>query len=192
MTGASQPKARFFSLSRVTLGCLTLLCLGLVLSAVNAEQPALSPTVAEQSRPACLVSDGATVHITVELAHTSEQRRQGLMGRGELPPNAGMLFQYNTRRPADHGFWMYRTLIPLDIAYLEENGTIVAINRMYPCPSDSPGNCPTYQAGAAFSGALEMNQGFFAQNGIEVGDRFSLGPVGCEEYKERPLANEVR
>ena len=67
-----------------------------------------------------------------------------------MAPDAGMLFKYREPRSASHGFWMYKTLIPLDIAYLNEDGKIGSIRKMVPCPSASGSGCPTYPAGVPF------------------------------------------
>jgi uncharacterized membrane protein (UPF0127 family) len=66
---------------------------------------------------------------------------------------------------------MKDTLIPLSIAFWNESGAIVAILDMEPCPDDE---CPSYDPGVDFVGALEVNQGFFDEHGIDVGDRVRL------------------
>ncbi|MCL7944617.1 DUF192 domain-containing protein [Marinobacter sp. ATCH36] len=128
---------------------------------------------------ACLISAEQAVPITVEIAKSSDERSRGLMEREILAEDAGMLFVYSGERRADHGFWMYRTLIPLDIAYMDRRGVIRAIRQMTPCPSSQGRDCPTYRAGVPFYLALEMNLGYFESRGIEVGDRLSLEPSDC-------------
>lgn len=130
-------------------------------------------------KQACLESTDRTESIRVEIAESPGERSRGLMGRKSLPADAGMLFVYSDQRQADHGFWMYQTLIPLDIAYLDRNGVIRAIQQMAPCPSDQGRDCPTYPAGVPFYQALEMNRGFFESRGFDVGDRLSLEPSDC-------------
>jgi uncharacterized membrane protein (UPF0127 family) len=112
-----------------------------------------------------------TITFTVELAENDEQRTHGLMERPQLAEDAGMVFLYNQPQDASAGFWMFRTLIPLDIAFFDSTGRIVSILSMEPCASPNPGVCRTYPAGAAYSGALEVNAGTFAKHGIRVGDR---------------------
>ncbi|WP_111496184.1 DUF192 domain-containing protein [Marinobacter bohaiensis] len=119
----------------------------------------------------CLESRKGVVPITVELAVTPSQRERGLMGRESLPADHGMLFVYKQPRAADATFWMYRTFIPLDIAYIDQTGEIKAIRKMLPCTADNPSRCPTYPAGAEHVWALEMNQGFFREKQVLVGDR---------------------
>jgi uncharacterized membrane protein (UPF0127 family) len=125
-----------------------------------------------------LVSGADTVPIRVELAVTDEQRAFGLMVRPSLPPDAGMLFLYDSTQPADAGFWMYRTRMPLDIAFLDSAGIIRAIRSMAPCDSTFPQACPSYPAGVPYRAALEVNQGFFTRRGLTVGDRVLLEDVG--------------
>jgi uncharacterized protein len=114
---------------------------------------------------------GSEVTITAELADTNEQRAYGLMERESLPPDHGMLFTYPDRQDGGSGFWMYRTLIPLDIAFLDEAGQIVAIEQMRPCEATNPRLCPVYSPGVPYVAALEVNHGFFGRHGIQTGDR---------------------
>lgn len=128
---------------------------------------------------ACFVSGTGTVPVELEVASTSEQRQTGLMGRKSMAPDAGMLFEYSEPRQASHGFWMYKTLIPLDIAYLNQDGVIGSIRQMVPCASASGSGCPTYPAGVPFIQAVEMNAGFFREYGIRPGDRLLVGKDNC-------------
>lgn len=124
---------------------------------------------------ACFLTEKRTVPVTLEVAKTFRQRQFGLMARNHLAPNAGMWFQYPEFQGPDRGFWMYRTILELDIAYLDETGTVGSIRTMEPCPSSRPGDCPSYPAGVEFSSAVEVNKGFFAKHGIGVGDRMTTG-----------------
>ncbi|SNC74551.1 hypothetical protein SAMN04487881_2437 [Marinobacter sp. es.048] len=128
---------------------------------------------------ACFVSASGVVPVKLEIASTSEQRQKGLMGRTSMAADAGMLFKYREPRSASHGFWMYKTLIPLDIAYLSEDGKIGSIRKMVPCPSASGSGCPTYPAGVPFIQAVEMNAGFYREYGIRPGDHLYLGKENC-------------
>ncbi|WP_372998185.1 DUF192 domain-containing protein [Marinobacter sp.] len=128
---------------------------------------------------ACFATAQGPVEVALEVASTAEQRRKGLMGRTSLAPDAGMLFEYQEPREASHGFWMYQTLIPLDIAYLNRDGVIGSIREMVPCSSANGSGCPTYPAGVPFIKAVEMNAGFFLEHGIRRGDRLYLGAGNC-------------
>jgi uncharacterized membrane protein (UPF0127 family) len=92
------------------------------------------------------------------------------MERTTLGADSGMLFVYDRRQSARSAFWMYRTLIPLDIAFIDGDGRIVSLQTMPPCEAGKPAQCPTYAPGRAYHAALEVNAGYFAERGISEGD----------------------
>jgi uncharacterized membrane protein (UPF0127 family) len=146
-----------------------LLALVLASAAVAcADGPAPGDDAAERPR-VVIEAAGGTVSIDVEVADEGFERRAGLMGRTNLPAGAGMAFLFP--EPTDASFWMKDTLVPLSIAFWDEGGAIVAILDMQPCPDHE---CPSYDPGVDFVGALEVNQGFFDEHGIDVGDRVRL------------------
>jgi uncharacterized membrane protein (UPF0127 family) len=118
-------------------------------------------------------SEDDTIRVDVEVADDERERLTGLMGRTSLPPDAGMAFVFP--ESASRSFWMKNTFIPLSIAFWDEAGSIVAILDMEPCTED---DCPSYDPGVDFVGALEVNQGFFEEHGIEIGDRVRLVEAG--------------
>ncbi|MFJ4289219.1 DUF192 domain-containing protein [Cupriavidus sp. NPDC089707] len=101
--------------------------------------------------------------IQAEVAATPAAREQGLMYRKSMPVNGGMLFVFEQK--AGHCFWMRNTELPLSIAFLADDGTIVNIEDM--APRTESNHCPK----AAIRYALEMNQGWFAQKGIRAGTK---------------------
>ena len=115
-----------------------------------------------------------THRVTVELAETPEQQALGLMERRSLAADAGMLFLYATAQPESSAFWMFRTRIPLDIAFIDSAGVIRTIRTMEPCTSELAQSCPSYAAGAPYRAALEVNGGWFAARRIAVGHRLLL------------------
>jgi uncharacterized membrane protein (UPF0127 family) len=146
-----------------------LMALVLAFAAVAcADAPAPSESAAERPRLVIEAADGP-VSVDVEVADEGFERRVGLMGRTKLPAGAGMAFLFP--EPTPGSFWMKDTLIPLSIAFWNESGAIVAILDMEPCPDDE---CPSYDPGVDFVGALEVNQGFFDEHRIDVGDRVRL------------------
>ena len=124
-----------------------------------------------------LVRARDTLQLTLELAVSAEQKSMGLMERRQLADSAGMLFVYDSIQPGDAGFWMYRTRIPLDIAFLDSAGVIRAVRSMTPCPITIAQGCPTYAPDVPYRYALEVNAGFFARHGIGVGDSLRLGDL---------------
>ncbi|HSP57863.1 MAG TPA: DUF192 domain-containing protein [Halomonas sp.] len=132
-----------------------------------------------QTVPVVVHSDQGPHRLMVEAARTQAQRSKGLMDRDHLEPEAGMLFLYRQTQASRNGFWMFRTRIALDIAFIGEDGEIVAIETMQPCESSSPGDCPVTRPGAAYVAALEVNAGYFEERGIKVGDCVSW-PGSCD------------
>ena len=108
--------------------------------------------------------------LRVEVARTERERQRGLMGREHLDEDAGMLFLYRDTQSPRSGFWMYRTLIPLDIAFIDGDGRIAAVFTMWPCGSANPAECPVTYPGVPYRAALEVNAGAFERWGVEEGD----------------------
>jgi hypothetical protein len=142
--------------------------------------PVEAPLLAFDTAAVRIATGSDTLPLRVELALDEEQRALGLMERPTLPADAGMLFWYPQPQPGSNGYWMFRTRIPLDIAFLGADGVILTIRAMEPCVSQDPRWCPSYPAGAEFRGALEVNRGFFERHGIGPGDRVLL-PGGISE-----------
>ena len=111
----------------------------------------------------------AEVLVEVSIAETPESRQRGLMFVEEMGQDSGMAFVQE--EAVQQPFWMKNTLIPLSIAFWDEAGRIQAILDMAPCRQET---CPLYDPGVPWIGAVEVNQGFFADNGIEVGDTVML------------------
>jgi len=102
--------------------------------------------------------------VTAEVADEPDERRSGLMFRDSLAADSGMLFVMP--RPERAAFWMKNTTLPLSVAYISPGGVIVEIHDLEPL-DEKP--VPSSFPNIAY--ALEMKQGWFAENGILAGDR---------------------
>jgi uncharacterized membrane protein (UPF0127 family) len=107
-------------------------------------------------------------NIRAELAQTDAQRSIGLMHRREMASHEGMLFVFD--QPGVQCFWMKNTLLPLSIAFLADDGTVVNIADMKPQSLDS--HCSAQPVRYA----LEMNQGWFAKRGVKTGFKLAGAP----------------
>jgi uncharacterized membrane protein (UPF0127 family) len=138
--------------------------LSLLAAALLGWQPAARAQPAEPNPPLPHVFLQAGIHrIKAEVAGTPLERSRGLMLRKALQANSGMLFVFQDA--AMHCFWMKNTLIPLSIAFIEDDGTIVNLADMQ--PHDESSHCP----GKPVRYALEMDQGWFKAKGIRPGDK---------------------
>lgn len=111
-------------------------------------------------------STGSEYNLTVEVARTAEERARGLMFREELAEDAGMLFVYESDSAAS--FWMKDTLIPLSIAFIAADGTILEVQDMEPLSEERHRPAQPYRY------ALEVNRGWFEGHGLGAGDRVEI------------------
>lgn len=100
--------------------------------------------------------------LTCELADSPEKRNKGLMYRKNLEKDGCMLFVFPEEEILY--FWMKDTYIPLDIAFMDKEGKILAIKKMQ--PQDTTPVSSVHPA----KYALEMNQNWFFENNIKEGD----------------------
>ncbi|MBI3325715.1 MAG: DUF192 domain-containing protein [Nitrospinae bacterium] len=113
------------------------------------------------------------LEVEAERAASPETRTRGLMDRSSLPANQGMLFIFDSPQPLS--FWMFNTLIPLDIIFADERRRIVTIHASVP-PCLPPRRCPTYPSHSPAQFVLEINGGLALKAGIAVGDELRWVP----------------
>ncbi|NNG03346.1 MAG: DUF192 domain-containing protein [Inquilinus sp.] len=123
------------------------------------------PASAQESSDLWIETEaGGRYKFRVELALTPAQQARGLMNRASMASDAGMLFVFDSERPAS--FWMKNTLISLDMLFIGADGRIVNIGeRTTPLSTDS------VPAAAPVKAVLEINGGLSAILGIRAGDR---------------------
>ena len=115
--------------------------------------------------------------LDVSLAEDEYTRSNGLMNTKQLASNHGMLFRWPEASP--RSFWMKDTSIPLDIAFIADDGTITNIEQMVPFSlksvlSTKPASC-----------ALEVNSGWFKEKGIKPGDTVD-GVFNFQKVESQP------
>jgi uncharacterized protein len=114
-----------------------------------------------------LGSGGVLLTVDAELATTVDTRTRGLMERPSLPADQGMLFIFEVAQPLS--FWMFNTLIPLDIIFADAKQRITSIYASVP-PCRPPLRCPTYSSDGLAQFVLEVNAGTAAKSGVGIGD----------------------
>ena len=112
----------------------------------------------------------------VEIVDTDPQRYKGLMFREKLGRDEGMLFIYD--EPAYQSMWMKNTLIPLSVAFVDDNGVILNIEEMQPQTLDS------HMSAGPATYSIEANKGWFAQKGVKPGDKVTGLPARKAQLKK--------
>jgi len=164
--------------SSLRTAVLGVLVVGLMaLPAPSRAQDAVG-TCGDANSPYAVVQIDTFPRLDLELARTSQEHQLGLGDREYVPPDSGMLFVYQS--PSTESYWMYHTLIPLSIAWIDRNGSIVDIQDMPrlndPYDQQEAGR-HVYTPSGAYWYALEVNEGWFVQHGVGVGQQivFCLG-----------------
>ncbi len=140
----------------------------LVLALIFPRPLPLEPADAPQSGLPLTKLQAGSHLITAQLALTPRQQQKGLMFRRSMRVDEGMLFVF--QEAAIKCFWMMNTYLPLTLAFIEQDGSIVSLHDMHPRSFRS--NCSTRPVRYV----LEMNQGWFAERGVKVGARLSGQP----------------
>jgi uncharacterized protein len=148
------------SMMNTALSTLAALVLAAAAVPVCAQEP-------QTNLPRVTLSAGMH-QIDAQVAQTIEQRTMGLMHRKEMPQHEGMLFVFD--RPTIQCFWMKDTLLPLSVAFIADDGTVVNLAEMKPLALDS--HC----SDKPVRFVLEMNQGWFAKKGLKPGTKLAGDP----------------
>jgi uncharacterized membrane protein (UPF0127 family) len=170
--------ARTLVLAALATGLIVVLVVGFVVMPARGRAQSALGACGDSSAPYAEVQIDTYPRIDLELARTAQEHERGLMDRPEMPPDNGMLFVYTFE--AREGYWMYHTLLPLSIAWIDKAGTIVDIQDMARLndPFDvQEASRTVYNPAAPYWYALEVNQGWFFEHGVGVGQQitFCLG-----------------
>jgi uncharacterized membrane protein (UPF0127 family) len=114
--------------------------------------------------PLTIVSGDTSHAFKVELADTPKESEMGLMHRSSMPKDHGMIFDFRPEREVN--MWMKNTLIPLDMLFLDGDGTVLAIAE-----NARPHSERLVGPGIPVSSVLELNAGMVKELGIKPGDK---------------------
>lgn len=145
-------------MKKILTSLILLLLLISTISCTKYKLPKTELTISKQ--------DGSIEKVIAELAIKPEERNFGYMERKNIPEGTGMLFVFEKDQILS--FWMKNTPHPLSIAYLDSKGVIRNIYDMKPY-SLSP-----IESTVSVRYALEVPQGWFKKNNIQVGDIINL------------------
>ncbi len=139
-------------------------CLGWSLAAGLGLSFTASAHAQERGQKLPAITLGVNIHnIKAEVAQTPQEHEIGLMFRTSMGTNEGMIFVFD--RPGQQCFWMKNTLIPLAVAFVAEDGSIVNLDEMKPQTLDP--HCSSKPVRFV----LEMNTGWFSKRGVKSGDK---------------------
>ena len=130
---------------------------------------AAKPTYVSTDKPKKKMNESTefvTLPLNIEIPNNIRDFNLGLMFRESLDVNSGMLFIFEDVQ--QQSFHMTETRIPLDIAFIREDGTIESIKELEPFDEN-----PVSSDGEVLC-ALEVNRGWFAENNVEVGDQIDF------------------
>ncbi len=113
--------------------------------------------------PLTIATAKGTIRFKVELAQTDAQQEAGLMFRTSVPAHGGMIFPMQPVREAT--FWMKNTVIPLDMVFIRQDGTIARITTAKELTTSID------DSGEPVAAVLELGAGRAASFGIHEGDR---------------------
>ena len=127
-------------------------------------QLGLSPAGLQQVWLTLQPKSGQPTRIIAEVAKSQEEQARGLMYRQSLAPDRGMIFPYSP--PQAVGFWMKNTLIPLDMLFIREDGTIANIAE-----NTVPLSLEMVPSAGPVAAVLEIPGGRSAELGLKAGDK---------------------
>ena len=125
------------------------------------------PSGLDPTKPTTTITLPDGTEVKAEVAMTVDAQAQGMMFRTNLRPGEGMLFPFQEMAP--RAFWMFQTLIPLDIIWLDDNKRVVEISANSPPCRTAAADCPSYGGSAHSTYVLELAAGQAAAHGLTVG-----------------------
>ncbi len=149
------------------LAALFLLLAGALAGVVVAQQEMTFPRDELSIRTAA----GQAYKFSMELAVTDAQREHGLMYRKEMAPDHGMLFDFGTARPVS--MWMENTILPLDMLFIQGDGTISNIHE-----NAVPFSRDVIDSRGPVKFVLELNAGRAKALGLKIGDKVIAKRIG--------------
>jgi uncharacterized protein len=125
------------------------------------------PTTVEDFYTSDIVLPGGQV-IKTEFVYDTAGALRGMQFRNSIAPDHGMLYAH--RIPGKYGYWMYQTLIPLDMIWMDPKNKVVEIVENAPPCKTPASQCPHYGGNEVAQYVLELGAGMAKKYGVKVGD----------------------
>ena len=110
--------------------------------------------------------------VKVETMMDTQDLMRGMMFRTSLAPDRGMLFVH--RRPGNYNYWMYQTLIPLDMIWMDRTKQIVEIVESAPPCKTEASKCAHYGGHQTAQYVLELGGGMARKYNLKLGDQLTF------------------
>ncbi len=128
----------------------------------------------EQSFCPALTLETPKATLRLAVADTDALRARGLMGVRHIPDGEGMLFVFPDVAGAHHEFWMKDTLVPLDMIFVERDGTVSSVFANVPVSKPhAPDDAIARRAGTGRY-VIELPAGVARRAGLAVGTRLPI------------------
>jgi uncharacterized protein len=144
--------------------------------AARAQEPDITKAQPElpKEKLVIITRDGVHHDFNVEMAITMDQQTVGLMFRKSVPPDGGMLFDWGI--PRNSQMWMRNTLVPLDMVFINADGSIRSIAE-----NTVPESLAVIDSHGPVRATLELAAGATARLNIRVGDKVEQRIFGNAE-----------
>ncbi len=106
--------------------------------------------------------------IKTEFVYDTVGALRGMQFRSSIAPDHGMLYAHKT--PGNYGYWMYQTLIPLDMIWMDPDHRVVEIVENVPPCKTPASQCPHYGGNKTAQYVLQLGGGMAKKYGLKVGD----------------------
>ena len=140
-----------------------LLALLIVLPLAALAQTAAQPELPKE-KLVIVTRDGVRHEFHVEMALTTDQQTTGLMFRRSVPADGGMLFDWG--KSQESSMWMRNTVSPLDMVFINQDGTIRRIAE-----NTVPESTAIIDSRGPVRATLELAAGTAKRLDIRVGDK---------------------
>lgn len=123
-----------------------------------------SASAGARAEPLDIITSTGAHRYEVEIANDNESRERGLMYRNQMATNHGMLFEFPERAPVT--FWMKNTYLPLDMIFIDANGTVRGVYE-----HATPMSEKLISSGVPVVAVLELNADQASHIRVKAGDK---------------------
>jgi hypothetical protein len=128
------------------------------------------PTTQDDFNTSDITLPGGQV-IKTEFVYDTVGALRGMQFRSSIAADHGMLYAHRT--PGKYGYWMYQTLIPLDMIWMDPDHNVVEIVENAPPCKTPASQCPHYGGNKVAQYVLQLGAGTVKKYGVKVGDGIS-------------------